>query len=188
MPRTGRDAEPEAVLAALRELFEETGLLLADRRPAPDVEARLREELLADERTFGEAVREHDLDFSATEICYFARWITPTRFARRYDTRFFLAGLAPDRRDFVPELTGEIDDFTWMTPARAVTHFRTGRLPMLYPTRVTLQALSEFDSIEEVFRRYATRAVEPVTPRLLIRGDSIRPVLPGDPGYDEADG
>lgn len=188
MPRTGREAEPEAVLAALRELFEETGLLLADRRPAPEVEARLRSELLAEARTFGEAAREHDLSFTATEVCYFARWITPARFARRYDTRFFLAGLPGDRREFVPELTGEIDEFTWLTPARAVRLFRTGRLPMLFPTRVTLEALAEFDSIEEVFRRYATRRVAPVTPRLLIRGDSIRPVLPGEPGYDEAGG
>jgi hypothetical protein len=58
---------------------------------------------------------------------------------------------------------------------------------MLFPTRVTLQALSEFPAIESVFERYATHNVEPVTPRLLIRGDSIRPVLPGDPEYEEAD-
>lgn len=188
MPRTGRDAEPEAVLAALRELFEETGLLLAERRPEPEAEARIRAELLADERTFGEVVRAHDLDFSSTDVCYFARWITPARFARRYDTRFFLAGLTADRQHFVPELTDEIADFTWVTPARAVKLFRTGRLPMLFPTRVTLQALSEFGSIDQVFQRYATRRVDPVTPRLLIRGDSIRPVLPGDPGWDEAEG
>lgn len=187
MPRTGRDAEPAAVLAALRELFEETGLLLADRRPGPDTETVLRSELLADARTFVDVAREHDLSFTSTRVCYFARWITPTRFSRRYDTRFFLARLPADRPDFVPELTEEIADHTWVTPGEAVQLFRTGRLPMLFPTRVTLQALSEFNSIDAVFERYATEAVEPVTPRLLIRGDSIRPVLPGDPEYDEAD-
>jgi len=188
MPRTGRDAEPAAVLAALRELFEETGLLLVDRRPAPAEESAVRRALLADERTFGDVVREHDLSFSETHVCYFARWITPARFARRYDTRFFLAELPPERHDFEPDLTDEIVGATWVAPGRAVELFRTGRLPMLFPTRVTLQALSEFAEIEGVFARYATRSVEPVTPRLLIRGDSIRPVLPGDPEYEEADG
>jgi hypothetical protein len=59
---------------------------------------------------------------------------------------------------------------------------------MLFPTRVTLQALAEFDSIADVFRVFSDRRIEPLTPRLLIRGDSIRPVLPGDPDYDDADG
>lgn len=188
MPRTGRDAEPAAVLAALRELFEETGLLLADRRPSPDEEAGLRAALLADRSTFGDVAREHDLRFNETHVCYFARWITPRRFARRYDTRFFLAELPAERGRFEPELTGEIAGSVWVTPGRAVELFRTGRLPMLFPTRVTLQALSEFTEISAVFERYATHRVEPVTPRLLIRGDSIRPVLPGDPEYEEADG
>lgn len=188
MPRSGRDAEPEAVLAALRELFEETGLLLADRRLDPDVEAKVRAELLAGERTFGEVARELEMGFRSTHVCYFARWVTPARFTRRYDTRFFLAELPGDRHDFAPELTGEIDEFDWLTPKRAVDLFRRGRLPMLFPTRVTLQALAEFDAIRDVFAAHATRPVDPVTPRLLIRGGSIRPVLPGDPEWEEADG
>lgn len=188
MPTTGRDAEPAAVLAALRELFEETGLLLADRRPTPADESAVRRALLADERTFGDVVREHDLRFNETHVCYFARWVTPARFARRYDTRFFLAELPTERHDFEPDLTDEIAGATWVAPGRAVELFRTGRLPMLFPTRVTLQALSEFAAIDGVFERYSTHRVEPVTPRLLIRGDSIRPVLPGDPEYEEADG
>lgn len=186
MPQSDRGAEPEAVLAALRELFEETGLLLADHRPGPEVEARVRKQLLAGERTFGDVAREHDLSFTATHVCYFARWITPTRFARRYDTRFFLAELPADRRDFTPDLTPEIADSLWVAPTDAVKQFRTGRLPMLFPTRVTLQTLAGFGSIDRVFDRFATRPVEPVTPRLLIRDGSIRPVLPGDSGWEEA--
>ena len=186
MPQSGCGAEPEAVLAALRELFEETGLLLADRRPGADVEARVRAELLADERTFGDVAREHDLSFASIHVCYFARWITPTRFARRYDTRFFLAELPAGRADFTPDLTPEIAGSLWVTPADAVRLFRTGRLPMLFPTRVTLQTLAESGSIDRIFDRYASRPVEPLTPRLLIRDGSIRPVLPGDSGWDEA--
>ncbi|MFW6088124.1 MAG: NUDIX hydrolase, partial [Gemmatimonadota bacterium] len=144
MPQSGRGAEPEAVLAALRELFEETGLLLADRRPGAEIEARVRGELLAGERTFGDVAREHDLSFNSIQVCYFARWITPTRFARRYDTRFFLAELPADRPEFTPDLTPEIADSVWLAPTEAVKLFRTGRLPMLFPTRVTLQTLAGF--------------------------------------------
>lgn len=187
-PRTGPDAEPEAVLAALRELFEETGLLLADRRLTESEEAAMRIELLTDAKSFGDVAGEHDLSFSDTHVCYFARWITPARFARRYDTRFFIAELPSDRAGFTPELTDEISDYLWVTPVRAVEMFRSGHLPMLFPTRVTLQALAEFDSIADVFEVFAGRRIEPLTPRLLITGDSIRPVLPGDPGYDDADG
>ncbi|MGI9038929.1 MAG: NUDIX hydrolase [Gemmatimonadota bacterium] len=188
MPRTGPDAEPEAVLAALRELFEETGLLLADRRPLDSEESDMRRRLLADAQSFGDAAAEHDLSFSGTHVCYFARWVTPARFARRYDTRFFLAELPADRAGFTPELTDEISGYLWVTPAEAVEMFRSGRLPMLFPTRVTLQALAEFASIADVFEVFSGRRIEPLTPRLLIRGDSIRPVLPGDPEYDDADG
>lgn len=188
LPRMGPAAEPNAVLAALRELFEETGLLLVDRRPPAATESDMRRRLLADSLNFGDAAAEHDLSFSETHVCYFARWVTPARFARRYDTRFFLAELPGDRVDFRPELTDEIAACLWATPAEAVEMFRSGRLPMLFPTRVTLQALAEFASIADVFEVFAEREIEPLTPRLLIRGDSIRPVLPGDPEYDDADG
>ena len=121
------------------------------------------------------------------DLCYFARWVTPARFSRRYDTRFFMAPLPAEQAGFEPELTSELTDYAWMSPGRAIELFRGGRLPMLFPTRVTLQALAEFSSIEEMTSVYAERRVQALTPRLLIRGNSIRPVLPGDPGYDEAD-
>jgi len=59
---------------------------------------------------------------------------------------------------------------------------------MLFPTRVTLQGLAEFGSVEEMVTVCRSKRIEPLTPRLLIRENSIRPVLPGDPDYDRADG
>ncbi len=188
LPNIGPEAEPAAVFAALRELFEETGLLLTDDRPDDDKVARARRELLDNELSFGTMLEEYDLSFSSLDVCYFARWITPAQFARRYDTRFFVTALPADRFEFEPHLTDEIDDFVWLTPARAVELFGSGRLPMLFPTRVTLQDLFEFKSVGEMVTTFHDRRIEPLTPRLLIREDSIRPVLPGDPEYDEADG
>lgn len=188
LPDSGPDAESAAVFAALRELFEETGLLLTDERPGADEEIRVRQELLEGNLSFGEILEQHNLSFASLEVCYFARWITPTQFARRYDTRFFLTSLPAEHSDFEPTLTDEIDDFVWLTPGRAIELFRGGRLPMLFPTRVTLQGLAEFKSVEEMVAAYRSRHIEPLTPRLLIRENSIRPVLPGDPEYDDAEG
>lgn len=188
LPRSGRGAEPAAVLAALRELFEETGLLLADADPRSTDRATWRRRLLDGELSLGQIAVVEDVAFTATRLCYFARWITPARFSRRYDTRFFLAELPSRHRGFTPDLTEEIADYLWVTPEEAVQRFRRGLLPMLFPTRVTLQALAEFGTVAEVFDVFDHRDIEPLTPRLLIRGNSIRPVLPGEPGYDEADG
>ena len=187
LPNMSLMAEPAAVFAALRELFEETGLLLTDEQPDADEVARVRRELLENKLSFGTMLEEHNLSFSSLDVCYFARWVTPTQFARRYDTRFFVTALPADRFDFEPDLTAEIDEFVWLTPARAVELFGGGRLPMLFPTRITLQSLVDFSSVEEMVTVFHARRIKPVTPRLLIRGNSIRPVLPGDPEYEDAD-
>lgn len=188
LPTTTPNAEAATVFAALRELFEETGLLLTNERPGADEELRVRKELLDNRVSFGAILEEHNLSFAALNLCYFARWVTPTQFSRRYDTHFFLTSLPAEHSEFEPTLTNEIDDFLWITPSRAVELFRGGRLPMLFPTRVTLQGLAEFGSVEEMVTVCRSKRIEPLTPRLLISENSIRPVLPGDPDYDQADG
>ena len=84
-------------------------------------------------------------------------------------------------------MTEELAGFTWLSPAEAVRQFREGRLPMLFPTRTTLGSLADYGSLAGLFEACDATTVEPITPRLLIRGDSVRPVLPGDPDWDEAD-
>ena len=187
--RLGRSvagAEPGALAAALRELFEETGLLLADTTPDAAALASARAALLSGERDFRTVAHDLDVGFDSVRSAYFGRWITPERFSRRYDTRFFITRLPDDRIDFEPDLTEELADFSWIAPSVAVQMFIEGRLPMLFPTRTTLGQLAAFESLDELYEACRRRKVEPVTPRLLIRGDSVRPVLPGDPDWDEA--
>ncbi|MDT8437051.1 MAG: NUDIX domain-containing protein [Gemmatimonadota bacterium] len=178
--------EPAALAAALRELLEETGLLLADRDPGPDAVAKLRHALLAGETDLAAAARRSGLEFRDLRTAYFARWVTPRRFARRYDTRFFLAVLPPERASFEPVLTDELAGHVWLPPAEAVRRFREGRLPMLFPTRTTLGQLAAHATLDALFAWCRARRVEPVTPRLLVRDDLVRPVLPGDPDWDAA--
>ncbi|MCL7961235.1 MAG: NUDIX domain-containing protein [marine benthic group bacterium] len=179
-------SEPAALAAAIRELFEETGLLLADAQPDRDSLAGARAALLAGESDFRSVAHDLDLSFDSVRSAYFGRWVTPTRFSRRYDTRFFITVVPEDRADFEPDLTDELAGFTWLEPSVAVEQFREGRLPMLFPTRTTLGSLAEFESLDALYDACRRHRVEPITPRLLIRGDSVRPVLPGDPDWDEA--
>jgi 8-oxo-dGTP pyrophosphatase MutT (NUDIX family) len=187
--RLGRSvggAEPDALAAALRELFEETGLLLADDLPEEGALAAARAALLAGERDFRSVAHELDLTFDSVRSAYFGRWVTPARFSRRYDTRFFITRLPEQKIEFEPDLTDELAGFTWLPPSVAVERFREGRLPMLFPTRTTLGTLAGYEDLDSLYASCLEKRVEPITPRLLIRGDSVRPVLPGDPDWDAA--
>lgn len=173
--------EPAALAAGLRELFEETGLLPADALPPRERLREAREALLSGERTFPEVVADLGLTFRSLTAVYVARWVTPERLARRYDTRFFLA----IHRQGEPELTREHTDFLWTTPSDGVSRFGAGELPMLFPTWKTLERLSRFGGLTEAVAALRRAPVESIRPRLIVRGDRVRPVLPGDPGYEE---
>ncbi len=177
------DLERAALVAALRELFEETGVLLSDRPPPAAEQQAAREKMLANGLSFRELVEAHQLTFESIEIAYFARWVTPARLSRRYDTHFFMAMSHGE----APELTAEHTDYRWISPTRALEAFHAGRLPMLYPTVKTLEILARFEDLEEAFRDLSARSVEPIFARLIVRGDDIKPVMPGDPDYDEGE-
>jgi hypothetical protein len=110
-----------------------------------------------------------------------ARWVTPERLSRRYDAHFFLAAHPGGEPRLTPELAG----YTWLSPAEAVERFTAGRLPMLFPTRVTLQRLAAFPTLEDALAAHRDADVTPILPRLLVRDSGVIPVMPDDPRYDE---
>lgn len=181
------DASPPpewaALAAGLRELFEETGILPADRALPRAARAAAREALLADRTTLPRVADELGLRFRRLRAIYFARWITPERLARRYDTRFFLLPSGPDGWP-EPELTPEHTASLWAGPAQAVERFHAGELPMLFPTWKTLERLARFPDLETASRELAAAEVRTVRARLLVEDGRVRPVMPGDPGYE----
>ncbi|MDH3732642.1 MAG: NUDIX hydrolase [Gemmatimonadota bacterium] len=166
-----------AATAGIRELFEETGILLADQElKRLDALEVLRHKLLAEEVTFEDVVRDRSLTFLHAPLTYFARWVTPRRLARRYDALFFLVALSSRSEDVT--ITEEHDGLTWVTPRAALAEFTAGRLPMLFPTWKTVQQLSAFDHLDEAVRVLGTSSVTSIEPFLDVDGNTVRPRMP----------
>lgn len=142
------------VIAAIRESFEEVGLLLAhdadgdyvDITEQGDIEyyACLRERLNAGQLTFADVFRSRGLQVAVEKLAFFSHWITPAGYPRRYDTRFFVAA-APERQIAVPDGQEAIDHI-WITPVDALERGERGEFPLSLPTISTLQELTAFDT------------------------------------------
>lgn len=174
-------AEAQAVVgAAARELFEEAGVLLAGPREQPDRtvgdvsgpewEAE-RAAVQKRELTMTELLGRRGLRLRDDLLLPWARWITPEFEPRRFDTWFFVA-LLPQSQS-ARDVSGEADRTTWVSPAAA------NGLTMLPPTRVMLNDLSAYESIEGVVAASAGRdAAEPVMPRVELTDDGAVLHLP----------
>ena len=179
-------SEPMArslVCAAVRETFEESGVLLAGASP-DDVLADVSTDEWESERVALEG-RQHSLSellsrrglvLRSDLLRPLAHWITPEIEPKRFDTRFFLARLPEGQ---VTRTAGtEADQRLWLRPADAIEQ----DLTMLPPTRAVLTELSAYDDVDSALR--ATRTISPVLPKLLVDDDDrLVFLLPGDDGY-----
>lgn len=174
-------------VAAIREAFEEVGVLLAcddTGRPAPLDRARLAERRRVcqrDHRAFWTLLREEKLALPVGQLVYFAHWVTPEERPIRFDTRFF-AGLMPEGQDAEPD-EHEITAVRWLTPAAALAAHARGEIPLRRPTAVNLGLLDGAPSATAALERLRDRDVTMVRPRLITEGDAQRTILPGEPGY-----
>jgi 8-oxo-dGTP pyrophosphatase MutT (NUDIX family) len=175
------------VCAAVRETFEESGVLLAGPGPdevVPDTadwEAE-RRALEARELSLSALFADRGLHLRADLLRPWAHWITPEIEHRRFDTRFFVAALPAGQR--ARDVAGEADHVAWVRPADALAELARGDRVMVPPTALTLQDLVGYDSVADVLAAAAGRRIEPVMPRL-VRGDDgrVQFLVPGDPGY-----
>jgi 8-oxo-dGTP pyrophosphatase MutT (NUDIX family) len=149
------------VVAACRETLEEAGLLLAAPSPGPRDLAQARRELLAGSVGFAGLLSRLGVRLDTGRLRYWAWWVTPEAEPRRYDTRFFLAGLPAD--GVVTAHLAEAERERWVAPAEAATD---QGLPMLPPTRYTLRDLAGFGSVAEALGAAEGRRVECILPVL----------------------
>jgi 8-oxo-dGTP pyrophosphatase MutT (NUDIX family) len=182
-------------MAAIRECFEECGLLLAtDERGAltaidsDERRARFalhRARVDSGEETLADLCQNEGLRLATERIHPFSHWITPFGEPRRFDTRFFVVD-GPVAQS--PKGDGRETDVTRYLRVRdAIEQGRRGELAVMFPTLRQLEALAEFVTVSDVIA-YASRSrrIETVMSRKVVRDGVVVRLIPGDDGYEEA--
>jgi 8-oxo-dGTP pyrophosphatase MutT (NUDIX family) len=174
-------------VGAIREAFEEVGVLLAYdeagalARPRGDRWLAYRHACHADHRAFWDMLRAERLTLATDRLVYFAHWITPEENPIRFDTRFFAAEM-PSGQEAVPD-DKEIIAVRWLTPDAALAARRRGEISLRLPTVRNLELLGAAPTVTGVLEQLTGREVSSIRPRVLRDGDVQRVLLPGDPGY-----
>ncbi|MBS0445669.1 MAG: MBL fold metallo-hydrolase [Proteobacteria bacterium] len=187
LPECGLDYH----VAAVRECFEEAGLLFATDAggtlvtlggAAGELLSGWRTLLHSGERTLADMCRETGIRLAVDRLVYFSHWLTPLGRLKRYDTRFFVAAAPPAQ-------TGahdgrEILEQQWFRPTDAAA--RSVELKLLTPTHKTLEAISRFGSVAEVLAWAAdARDRSVILPRMGVGRDGPRPVVPSESAWAE---
>jgi len=152
----------EIRMAAVREMFEEVGILVARRgsRFAVEKDCEQVRAIIEGGKSFGEALRELRLEPALDQLVLFARWVTPAQLRRRYDARFFLAELPAGQEVRAQE--GEVVSWTWTTPGRAIA---SPEITLVYATQTVLESVASEPDAARLFsaarRRKEVPTVEP---------------------------
>ena len=159
-------------VAAVRESFEEAGLLVANGDEGqlvdlsqPEVAQRFvahRADVHSGRRLFADVLREEQLHLPLDRIFSWSHWVTPIGSPRRFDTRFFLCAAPPgqeplhDERETIASL--------WLTAADALQRFHDGAINLITPTIKSLEAIGRFPTVASLIDAAAPRAVPVVIP------------------------
>lgn len=173
------------VCAAVRETFEESGVLLAGTPDGlavgladPSWEAD-RMALTAGTLTLPGLLTKRGLAVRADLLVPWTRWITPEAEPRRFDTWFFAAALPAGQ-----EATGhlaEADKTAWLRPADAISAARAGTISLLPPTAATLNEFTKCGDLADILGR--RRTVAPVQPRMVVEDGEAWLLIPDEVGY-----
>lgn len=147
-------------IAAIRELFEEVGVLLAvnsagarlDSSSAVRLAAK-HQALLAKSLSFAQLLDSEDLYCDLASLAYLSHWQTPAQTPLRFDTRFFIAALPQNQKPL--ETSEEVTHSVWLTPDLAMQRYARGDLPMIFPTFASLRTLADFETLESVMNEFS---------------------------------
>ncbi|HLK13079.1 MAG TPA: hypothetical protein VKW76_17010 [Candidatus Binatia bacterium] len=191
-PAEEGDAPPAALrywVTAVRELFEEVGILLAYESGRP-LGGRLRAQVgalrarLHAGEPFGRLLAEAGLTPATDMLFYFARWTTPRVNPRRFDTRF-LVGRVPEGQEPVSDGT-ETVSCAWFTPRAALAAYEAGRIQLIPPTVRTLDDLARFASLDAVLADARERVVRAACPEIVQDGGEPAIAYPDNTGRPDA--
>jgi len=175
-------------VTALRELFEEAGMLLGYGPGARPVSVALLEDLRVqrtrcreDSAAFGRLLAERDLALATDRVGYWAHWITPEERPIRYDTRFFVAAAWADQ---VPEPDGhEMVAARWIRPNDALVRHGAREFVLPLPTQRILASLVEHGDVDALIAAAGGRDIRSIRPRIIRDTSGERILLPEDPDW-----
>src|SRR5712671_719924 len=186
IPASGGPGRARAlVCAAVRETFEESGVLLAGASHDDLVRdsatlAADRHALLAGAASLAEVLGRRNLVLRTDLLTPWARWITPEASPRRFDTWFFAAALPPGQAaTAAPEGhadPGESESGAWLRPASALEAARAGQMTLLPPTAVTLGELAGHADVPAILAR--RQVITPRLPKVIVEDGQVRLHLP----------
>lgn len=174
----------EFTVAALRELFEEAGVLIAcdaNGRAvslAPERLAALRAEY-AGGAPLAALLDNAGLFLDARELAYYSNWITPVAEPQRFDTHFFIATAPKDQMASADAI--EVHDGIWIEPGAALARANAGEMTVPFPTRKHLERIEPFESVAELFAHARARTIAAVLP--VIGRDGERELITGAEGW-----
>ncbi|HEY5986327.1 MAG TPA: NUDIX hydrolase [Streptosporangiaceae bacterium] len=177
------------VCAAVRETFEEAGVLLAGPAPGAVLADTSGEDwradrsaLLAGSLSLARMLRRRGLVLRADLLRPWSRWITPLPEKRRYDTRFFAAALPAGHRALdLGDAAGEADKAVWVDPAMALAAAGRREIMLLPPTAVTLAELRKCGRVEAALA--GRRSMTPLIPEVSVTGDAVWLTIPAGVEY-----
>jgi 8-oxo-dGTP pyrophosphatase MutT (NUDIX family) len=174
-------------IAAIRETFEETGILLGGKTAGNYISFvngvilqrfnHYRQELSASQITFTEIARKEKILLFPDALIPYAHWITPAFEKKRFNTIFFLAKLPTGQTPLADAM--ELTESLWVTPQKALEMHRKKEIILMPPTLKTIEELSAFRNINELFSATQKKIIYPILPQLT---DNILK-LPHDPEY-----
>jgi 8-oxo-dGTP pyrophosphatase MutT (NUDIX family) len=181
-----------AQIAAIREAYEETGVLIA-RDGTGAIISGARAIALSDRRAgverneaaFLDLVQREDLRLACDQLQLFSHWVAPPKLHKRFDTLFFAAKF-PDGQS-VQEDGDEATEALWISPTAALAARASGARKIIFPTARNLELLAASSSIEEVFAFAKSRAIRPVMPEISTRDGKAFLTIPSGLGYPVTD-
>jgi 8-oxo-dGTP pyrophosphatase MutT (NUDIX family) len=177
--------------AAVREMFEESGVLLAYDSTGHLISlgegetagrfAEYRLKLHERQLSLKQLAQTEQIRYGLDRLIPYSHWITPEVESKRFNTRFFLAHHPPGQ---IPSHdTIEMTQSLWLTPAAALESHKTGEILLMPPTLKTLEELSAYHSTHELFSAAASHRIDTILPEAFVTEDGFGVKLPHDPEY-----